>query len=160
MRNDWVFHLGAAGHPVSWHTYSVYAGWYGIARRAALACVESSQQSCAENVFKVPDIEPYSGQFIIQITNGRLDRSELFFPEEHYVTRQSPDDCGWLVQFHTFPMAIPENIQTMVTECLRDHLKAAGFLIPRAEWRERYPEEAAFTDQFHAELAAAREAGA
>lgn len=160
MRDDWVFHLGAAGHPVSWHTYSVYAGWYGIAHRAAQACYDASLANNAENFYKVPDIEPASGQYIIQIEKGVIKRDELFFPAEYYQTRQSPDDCGWLVQFHTFPMAIPPLIQALVIERLRDRLTEAGFLIPRAEWEERYPEEASFNAQFHAELAAAREAKA
>jgi len=74
----------------------------------------------------------------------------LLFDADYFRRHQEPDDCSWLCQFQGFPLAIPEQAKQVVTEELRRRLIDVGFLIPRAEWETRYPEQADLSRQFRA----------
>ncbi|MDT7533082.1 hypothetical protein OVY48_06485 [Sphingobium sp. SA2] len=75
-------------------------------------------------------------------------RSDLLFDAEYFRYHQEPDYVSWLCQFHAFPLAIAENVKRIVTEELRRQLIESGFLIPRAEWEDRYPAQAELLRQF------------
>lgn len=144
---DITFHFGAAGHPISWILHAVYGSSYGIASAAA--------RGWHERMLAAPrrDTEtPPGGQFIVELKKGMVARSDLFFDVDYFRQHQEPDDVSWLCQFQSFPLDIPDPIKTTVTEALRARLIEAGFLIPRAEWAVRYPEQAEILRQFRTML--------
>ncbi|WP_421121715.1 hypothetical protein [Sphingobium yanoikuyae] len=91
---------------------------------------------------------PPGGQFVIEVKNDAVVRTDLIFDAYYFRQHQEPDDSSWLCQFQSFPLAIPETVKQIVTEALRHTLVDVGFLIPRAEWEERYPEQAEMLRQF------------
>lgn len=138
---DIIFHFGAAGHPVSWTLYAVYGSAYGVALAAA--------RTWHDRMLASPRTEtPPGGQFVIHLRNDAVVRADLLFDADYFRHHQEPDDPSWLCQFHAFPLAIPETTRQAVTETLRRRLIDVGFLIPRSEWEERYPEQAALLQQF------------
>lgn len=136
-----TFHFGAAGHPVSWVLHAVYGSHYGVALAAARTWHERMIATARNGT-------PAGGQFVIKVKNDTVVRTDLFFDADYFGQHQEPDDCSWLCQFQSFPLLIPEAVKRTVTECLRRSLVDAGFLIPRAEWEERYPGQAEILRQF------------
>lgn len=139
---DITFHLGSAGHPVSWTLHAVYGRASGIALASARAWY--ARQVSAPRLATPPP----GGQYVVQIRNDQVLNAELLFDAEYFRHHQEPDDVSWLCQFHTFPLEIPERLKNIVTADLRSRLIAVGFLVPRAEWIERYPDQAEFLRQF------------
>lgn len=137
-----TFHLGSAGHPVSWTLHAVYGRACGIVFASARAWY--ARQVSAPKLATTPP----GGQYVVQIRNNQVVNAELFFDAEYFRHHQEPDDLSWLCQFHTFPLEMPERLKDIVTADLRSRLIAAGFLIPRAEWIARYPDQAEFLRQF------------
>ncbi|PJG47226.1 hypothetical protein CAF53_02450 [Sphingobium sp. LB126] len=99
---------------------------------------------------------PPGGQFVVEIRNGSSVRSDLFFDADHFREHQEPHDQSWLCQFQGFPLDIPDSVKAIATEALRTRLIDIGFLIPRAEWEVRYPEQADYLRQFRAMRSASR----
>lgn len=140
-----TFHFGAAGHPVSWILYAVYGSGYGVALNAARtwhARMRAAQRSET----------PPGGQFVIEVKELQVVRTELLFDAAYFQRNQEPDDLSWLCQFQGFPLPIPQEVQDIVTHELRQKLIDIGFLIPRTQWERSYPEHAEMSRQFHAAL--------
>ena len=138
-----TFHFGAAGHPVSWILHGVYGTAYGVALAAARTW---HARMLEERQIKTPP----GGQFVIAVNGDSVVRSDLLFEADYFCRHQEPDDCSWLCQFQGFPLAIPEQAKQVVTDELRRRLIDIGFLIPRAEWEARYPQQADLSRQFRA----------
>ena len=136
-----TFHFGAAGHPVSWILHAAYGSHYGVALAAAHTWHERMIASARNGT-------PAGGQFVIAVKDDAVVRTDLIFDADHFRRHQEPDDCSWLCQCQSFPLAIPETVKQTVTEALRRELVDVGFLIPRAQWEERYPEQAEMLRQF------------
>ena len=141
---DIVFHFGAACHPVSWILHAVYGSSYGIALASA--------RTWHDRMLSSPGMTdtPPGGQFVLELKNGKVARSELLFDAEYFRERQEPQDLTWLCQFQAFPLDILEPVKRTVTEALRTRLIDVGFLIPRVEWETRYPDQAEILRQFRA----------
>jgi hypothetical protein len=140
-RMEITFHFGAAGHPVSWILHAAYGSHYGVALAAAHTWHERMIASARNGT-------PPGGQFVIEVKNDAVARTDLIFDADYFRQHQEPEDCIWLCQFQSYPLAIPEIVKRTVTEALRRELVDVGFLIPRAEWEERYPEQAEMLRQF------------
>lgn len=136
-----IFHFGAAGHPVSWVLYATYGSAYGVALAAARTWYDRMIATTRTET-------PPGGQFVIQVRDDTIVRSDLLFDADYFRRHQEPDDASWLCQFHAFPLTIPDPVKHVVTEGLRQRLIDIGFLIPRAEWERRYPDQAELLRQF------------
>lgn len=141
-----AFHFGAAGHPVSWGLHAVYGSHYGV----ALAAAREWYGRQLATAVRYESETPPGGQFVIELKNESVVRADLLFDAAYFRDHQEPDDISWLCQFHAFPLEIPESIKDVVTKALRRHLIDVGFLIPRAEWETRYPDQAEYLRQFQA----------
>lgn len=124
------YHLQAGGYPSTWTVVAIYRDAYGIAFNAA-----KSWYARDENLSDI------RSQFVIQINNGRIYRSDLFLDEHHFADRQTHDRPAMLVQWHSSPCELPPDHQTLVEQELRQALFHANFMIPYEQWAQKYPDD-------------------
>lgn len=138
-----TFHFSHIGTPITWGLVAIYGGSYGMAHNSA------------QSWYERPDDRPDGGgQYIVEIDrHHKVVRHALFFNSDYYRTRQDCDDGTYLTQWVTFPFEVPEEIKTLVTEHLRETLKAEGYLIPREDWVRIYPGREADRLAFHQMMA-------
>lgn len=145
-----IIHLAAAGVPVSWTIVAIYRNAYGIALDAAANWHKQSIEGGKDNPQCVIGL-------IGDDENGwTMKRSNLFMEYPH-LERQKPDDGNWLVQTHTAPLPLSDVLAKAIADALRARLIERGYLIPRAEWEQRYPAQALTSRRF-AEFSAAQDA--
>lgn len=138
-----ILHYSAAGVPIGWSLTAIYRDKYGIARFAA-----DGWRSKGD------------AQALVEIDGEHIRRTELFWPAGFDPgTRQEPSDRLFFQhfadQYHQ-----TEPVLALAEQGIRQMLVNAGYLIPREQWRARYPAQALISDRFAAFRAACDEARA
>lgn len=125
-----IYHLDACGVPVSWSLTAVYAGSYGVAIHAAASWHEKHD----------------SPQFVIEIENGAVKRSQLFMKPQPIQHRES--DKLFLQGFRRPHLALPDGDEEIIDKALHAALVEVGFLIPDDLWDRMYPAQKLISDRF------------
>lgn len=139
-----IFHLYAAGVPVSWCIAALYRDDYGIAHSAAAAWYGMREPKSSRRGDDPQCIIELSGN---DDRGWSVVRSDLWMDEAHR-QRQTPEDGKHLIQLHTAALPLSEKLGEAITEALRARLVDFGYLIPRDEWRRRYPAQAMMSARF------------
>jgi hypothetical protein len=150
MRDEYCFHLSAGGYPITFAFTAMYGSSYGICVNAARSWFERSIEDGIE--FRkapimrgAPEPEPGeigSPQFVCRVKNGVVTDARLFMNAEYYQRRQHHDRTrSFLVQWNVTPIPVEDSLKALVEETLWTKLQEIGFIIPRAEWEQKYPEQ-------------------
>lgn len=159
MRDVFCFHLSTAGYPITFGFTALYGSSYGICGNAARSWFEQSVEADKELLkaqSERPGYEPPSeprafgaAQFICRIEKGVVTDARLYIDTDYFQAHQHHDDSrSFLVQWHVNPVPVKKDLKALVEEALWAKLQEIGFIIPRAEWEEKYPEQAEMSRQF------------
>jgi len=155
-----ILHLQAAGVPTSWSIVAIYRSYYGVAHHSARAWMEHEEADRQNRPMRtrVPHEKP-TPHLVIEIEKDcdawSLKRHDLMM-SERYLRRQEHDERTELVQQQSSPFPLEDGLAAFVNDTVRTILIGFGYLIPRAEWAERYPGQRIIADHFKAFFAADR----
>lgn len=141
-----IFHLQASGVPITWTILAVYKSAYGIAINAARHLHDQDGPA--------PDRCPHFVVALKQVEGAWTVDRALLLMDEAYLSDQKHDERRWLVQSHSAPFPLDEELKAALHDALWRELKTFGYLLPRAEWEAKYPAEKLAIDHYAAFSAA------
>src|SRR3546814_9121373 len=80
----------------------------------------------------------------LQVKKGVVTDAQIFMNAEYYQSCQYHDRSrSLLVQWNVTSIPVEDHLKAIVEDTLWGKLQVIGFIIPRAEWEQKYPEQVA-----------------